>query len=198
MFINNIDKTNWPFKKAATIILNESRACKKQILREKELSEECGIVYLIVVDDEIYKVGGSSKDINKLMSQYQFNIEKPAKAQITRLINSLLQYKEILLGKKVEFWYNVVKPYYIERVSLLNSEVEMEEVNDFHALESSYIHECKRIDGEYPVWNIEENSETSWEDSFPIENKIIKDTMAAANNDERIGIYDRYKKLILT
>lgn len=127
-------------------------------MTEKFKTKVLTIVYFIVVDDDIYKIGMTmGKGGIKSCLNFYLNAgtDDPGFNRFT--INWLLR-NELKKEKKVEvymFWQEPI----ITKVKTIFSQVEVEILIDGKVLEKNCKEEYKLIHGKYPKWNYQENGE---------------------------------------
>ena len=133
---------------------------KLRISYEKDLSnsflkEQQTIVYLIVVDGEIYKIGGSStaSGFKGLLGLYMRTTGAPGS---NRYIVNRLMHKYLEEGKRVEF-YAVYIPSYMREIPTPDGPVFKRTVDTHTTMESEWISKYReKNNGEYPIWNFQE------------------------------------------
>jgi hypothetical protein len=133
-------------------------------ISQEILTDEAPRIYLIVVDGEIKKIGGSASKggIKATMSFYTGSMTGhpgPVRYVIHRLIE-----RELLAGKKVEL-YMIISPKVVAQVFGL-SKVQNLEIASFKESENLAKSEYLEFDGRYPDWNFQENSTNYPEDLF--------------------------------
>ena len=116
-----------------------------------------GVVYFICVDDEVFKVGGSTDSIKGLLSQYLMNLNSKGDPMFTRFPIYLMMLYLLCEGHRIDFYYIQVQPYTILLPDLRTGEM-MEVISqDFHGFETGYITMVQEITGSIPIWNMAEN-----------------------------------------
>lgn len=138
---------------ACTLHLDAGKGC--QIRREWHKGfpkKHEGIVYFIVVDGDIVKIGGSSCTINKLVGQYLINLESKADPKENRFCIHLMMLEQLRAGHWVDFYFIPVSDMttYCEG---LDGEMLTAIHREFRIVESRLIEQFKSITGAAPIWN---------------------------------------------
>ena len=122
-------------------------------------------VYIIVVDNYIMKIGASQ---SKNGMKQTLNIYKDGGVKGRPGIRSYgvwyLLHKAVSKGKKVEF-YMIFHNVFSQNVKGLLGEKEMEVGISSNLIEKCCLEDYKKIEKEYPQWNIQERGE-DWSDEI--------------------------------
>lgn len=124
------------------------------------LKENVARVYFLVVDGEIYKIGGSQDKggIKGTLNIYQDGGVKGRPSIRSYGIWYLLN-DTIKKGHKIEI-YMMYMPNYSAQVKGLFGYNNIENASlSFKLLEESCLNDYKKIEGTYPKWNFQEKSE---------------------------------------
>ena len=129
-------------------------------LSKSILRENVSRVYFIVVDDEIYKIGGS-QDNNGMKGT--LNISQTGGVNGRPSIRSYgiykLLYKTLKSNKRIDF-YMMYMPNFVAEIKGLFGTKEINNASlSFKFLELSCLEDYKKIEGKYPAWNFQENHE---------------------------------------
>lgn len=148
-----------------------------------------GVVYFITVNDEIYKVGGSTQHIKSLVSQYILNLTSKAEPQFTRFPIYLMMVWLLSRGYRIDYYYMNVVPYKIHIPNMLTGGTVEVIVNDFHGFETGCIQHVTDINGDVPKWNIAE-SDYCFNEGLRVlfENRLLK----VKTNQSELFDYDEF------
>jgi hypothetical protein len=114
-------------------------------------------VYLLVVDGEIAKIGGSaSKGGIKATMSFYVNAMQGSPG-VPRFVIHLLIEQALIEKKSVQLWM-IVSPSVKAQVNGLTS-VEYLDVASFKEMEDLCKREYFALEGRYPLWNFQENNE---------------------------------------
>ena len=114
-------------------------------------------VYLLVVDGEIAKIGGSASKggIKSTMSFYVNAMQ--GSPGVPRFVIHLLIEQALLDKRSVQLWM-IVSPSVKAQVNGL-TKVEYLDVASFKEMEDLCKREYFSLEGRYPIWNFQENNE---------------------------------------
>lgn len=116
-------------------------------------------VYIIVVNDIIMKIGASQskKGMKQTLNIYQDGGVK-GRPEIRSYGVWYLLHKAVYEGKKVEF-YMIFHDVFHQNVKGLLGEKKMEVGISCNLIEKCCLEDYKKIEKEYPEWNIQERGE---------------------------------------
>ena len=193
----NIKKVKTAFKIAD--VTWDGKSTKLNFVYLKEIKDENGVllpqsilttnvarVYLIVVDGEIYKIGGSQDKggIKKTLSIYQDGGVK-GRPSIRSFGIWYFLYYTMLKGKKIEFYMIYQDNFstevkglfglnYVDNASLSYKLIEEQCVKDYKGMENN----------SFPKWNVQEQF-GDWPDEIKKEHANI--TKQSIKKEKRIG-----------
>lgn len=136
---------------------------KHKDLTNEEYKCEFGRVYLITVDDEIYKIGGSSDKSgikNTITSYLSGDKGSPGK---NRFALNILIKKEINNGKLVKV-YMIICPETFVRINGLTTTEEMVPVFAYKEIEKLCLKDYEEFEKSKPLWNFKEGGKEIPED----------------------------------
>lgn len=121
-------------------------------------TKENGRIYLIVVDDVIYKIGSSEckGGIKSTFSFYEGGLGGSPSIR-TFGIHLLIQ-EQLELGKKIQIFVLFIEPIKV-KISGLQSSIEKTTYPQIKEMEDLCREDYKRVYGKYPRWNFQENVE---------------------------------------
>jgi hypothetical protein len=123
--------------------------------KSNSLKDNTGRVYFLVVNDVIYKIGGSqSKGGIKSTIRAYTDCMKGGPSDRSYIIHYLI-YRELVNVNKVEV-YMITSPKIIAPVTGLFG-IQNKEVAAFKEMESLCINQHFEFDGSYPKWNFQES-----------------------------------------
>lgn len=120
------------------------------------LNKTLGIVYFMVVDGEIYKIGQTSgKGGIKACMNFYLSAGFGDDGLPRFIINGL--WRECInKGKKVEVYFMYMEPVKVQVPGLFGS-TEMEVPVSAKGMEENCLSQYKTIEGAYPAWNFQES-----------------------------------------
>lgn len=123
--------------------------------KSNSLKDNTGRVYFLVVNDVIYKIGGSQckGGIKSTIGAYT-DCMKGGPSDRSYIIHYLI-YRELVKGNKVEV-YMITSPKIIAPVTGLFG-IQNKEVAAFKEMESLCVNQHFEFDGSYPKWNFQES-----------------------------------------
>ena len=121
-------------------------------------NKENGRIYLIVVDDQIYKIGSSAckGGIKNTLSFYEGGLGGSPSLR-TFGIHMLIQ-EQLDIGKKIKIYVMFIEPIRVVINGLLTS-IEKITYPQIKDMENVCREDYKKIYGKYPIWNFQENVE---------------------------------------
>lgn len=147
--------------RVAEVVLNtdpETKVALKMLwdssVPKSMLKDPAGRVYIIAVDDVIYKIGGSQAGggIRGTWSSYcSGNSGRPSDR--TYGINVLIQ-EQIALGKKVEVYLIQSEQVEAQVTGLFNKETQ--KISAFKEMERKCLNDYVTIEEKFPEWNFKE------------------------------------------
>lgn len=152
--IKDVDhpKNHIKFVYLREIIDENGHKLSNQILRDKK-----GRVYLIVVDGEIVKIGGSMDKggIKATLSFYQNSMQ--GRPGINRFgIHKLIE-EELNKNKRIEIYLITSEEVKANVKGLFLDKSETRKIAVFKEMEDKCKQEYKEKEGSYPIWNFQEN-----------------------------------------
>ncbi len=125
---------------------------------EAEFRANVPIVYLFVVGDEIYKIGGSldKRGLRGMLSFYE-NARTGSPGPPRFIIHELIA-KELAEGKEVSVWV-ITSPKARARICGLFDCEEVVEVTPFKEMERKCLEDYYTREGKNPPWNFQERRE---------------------------------------
>jgi hypothetical protein len=148
--VAEVVKNNDPKTKASLKMLWDSNVPKQF------LNNPSGRVYIIAVDDVIYKIGGSQAHggIRSTWSSYcSGNSGRPSDR--TYGINVLIN-EQLDLGKKIEIYMIQSERVQAQVTGLFDQETAM--ISAFKEMERKCLEDYFKIEKEYPEWNFKESN----------------------------------------
>lgn len=153
--------------KVATIVKDDSNPKKLwnihwDMTDKKILKDEAGRVYLLVVDGEIYKIGGSNckGGIQKTISVYRDLALIGSPSVRTYGIHVLIK-EQLDLGKNVEFYLISSDKVTAPVKGLFGFDIKEDVSIDYREIEYKCKEDYIRLEGNHPIWNFQERHE-SW------------------------------------
>lgn len=127
--------------------------CSKEIQKK-----ENGRIYIIVIDDEIYKIGSSEckGGIKNTFAFYEGGLGGSPSIR-TFGIHLLIQ-EQLNLGKNIQIYALFIEPIKVVIPGLLSS-IEKITYPQIKEMEDLCREDYKKIYGKYPNWNFQENVE---------------------------------------
>ncbi|PAF52361.1 type II restriction endonuclease [Helicobacter sp. 13S00477-4] len=138
--------------------LKELRNEKGEILPQKILTQNVARVYLIVVDGEIKKIGGSQSEggIKNTLSIYQDGGVK-GRPSIRSFGIWYFLYHTILEQKKIEFYMIYQENFEKEIKGLFGEKIVKDAYISYKLIEQSCIEDYLEFENnKYPEWNVQE------------------------------------------
>ena len=150
---------------------------------EKKKNKTGSHVYFIAVNDIIKKIGASANKsgVNAAAGYSVGNDGQPSDR--TTGIHYYIA-REILLGKKVEFWATMCPTAIVKLQGIRGEITECECSIDPKIVENHIIEDYKKICGVLPEWNMQEGGrDTDWEKSVKDINLALKSKKLIAYNE---------------
>lgn len=140
-------------------------------LPQNILTQNVARVYLIVVNGEIKKIGGSQAEggIKSTLSNYK-DTEPKGRAGIRSVGIANFLSQTLRNGDKIEI-YMIYQENFINNIKGLFNTKKQESYISYKLLEKRCLEDYKSKDGEYPQWNVQERGE-DW--SLEIKEKHAK------------------------
>ena len=146
----------------------------KRVMYSPFIKEEKSTVYFIVVNDEVYKIGGSGdkSGIKGTLGWYvKVNTSSPGSNRY--IVNNLI-HKELEKGNTVDFYAVCIPPVVVE-ASFLGGRKKMVSLVDHKKYESMWIKDfIEANNGKCPIWNFQEFPENKSESYYEAQNEWIK------------------------
>jgi|694.fasta_scaffold149363_2 hypothetical protein len=150
----------------------------------KQLTQNNGRVYFIVVNGNIYKIGGSqdSKGIKGTFHWYQNCAFTGGPSLRTHGIHVLI-HDELEKGNVVEIYMIVSTKVIAEVTGLFGVEKKLVNI-DFKEIENTCKEDYKMKCGRYPKWNFQENGE-EWDIKLVESWNLVNNTMTKRRNEKK-------------
>ena len=127
-----------------------------------EYRDKQGIIYYIVINDEIMKIGGGQGGVYGTVAPY---LNGNSRGMSLRTYGVWRAMKEnIAEGKIVEFYVQFIRKDLYE-VECLEEKAKLQTTPDFYAVERHTVGEYLGKEGGYPPWNLQEAG-AKWPDHY--------------------------------
>lgn len=166
--------------------LNPLRDEQGKPLAQGVLTQNLARVYLIVVDGEIKKIGGSQAQggIKSTLNIYQDG-GVAGRPSIRSFEVWYFLYNTILQGKKIEFYMIYQENFEKEIKGLFGVHLVEHAYISYKLLEACCVADYRaQHDGAFPEWNIQEQG-ADWPDEVKAEHADITSKSTAANRSKR-------------
>jgi hypothetical protein len=152
---------------------------------------KCSHIYLIVVDDQIYKVGGSTQELVKYAGYGCGNGGSPSKR--TTGIHYYIA-KELYDGKEVSFWYMLCPVVKCNYTNIFGISYEISFDANPKIFEEKVLDDISSKYHKLPIWNKQEQGrKQDWETSITkIFNAITRKEVILPSDDDTNVIMKLY------
>lgn len=150
-------------------------------------------VYLIVVNNIIYKVGSSRM---RLVDFGGYGVGNAGRPSIRTTGIHYYIARECSYNQKVEFWYKLMESYSVDISNLFGETSNIECLIDPRQMELLFLQDIHTSIGKYPVWNKQEHGRVGdWENTIVNIHKCIlnKNFNIVFTKDQNMDLIELFK-----